>query len=36
MTVRVVEIEDQQCQAIFETYAVLALGTTRYNTFHTT
>ena len=36
MTVRVVEIEDQRVQAVFETYAILALGTTRYNTFHTT
>ena len=36
MTIRVVEIEDQQHQAIFEIYAILALGTTRYNSFHTT
>ena len=36
MTVRVVEIEDQQRQAIFEIYAILALGTKRYNSFHTT
>ncbi len=36
MTVRVVEIQDQRVQTIFETYAILALDTTRYNTFHTT
>ena len=36
MTIRVVEIEDQQRQAIFEIYAILALGTTCYNTFYTT
>ena len=36
MTVRVVEIECQRVQAVFETYAILALGTTLYNTFHTT
>ena len=36
MTVRAVDIEDQLVQTIFETYAILALGTTQYNTFHTT
>ena len=36
MTFRVVEIEDQRVQYIFEVYAILALGTTRYNTFDTT
>ena len=36
MTIRVVQIEDQQRQAIFEIYAILALGTTCYNTFYTT
>ena len=35
MTIRVVEIEDQREQTVFEIYAVLALGTTRYNTFET-
>ena len=36
MRVRVVEIEDQRVQTIFETYAILALDTTLYNTFYTT
>lgn len=35
MTVRAVEIEDPWIQAVFEIYAVLALGTTKYNTFET-
>ncbi len=35
MTIRAVEIEDQREQTIFEIYAVLSLGTTRYNTFET-
>jgi hypothetical protein len=36
MTIRVVEIEDQQRQAVFEIYAILALSTTDYNKFNTT
>ena len=36
MRFRVVEIEDPIVQTVFETYAILALCTTRYNTFHTT
>ena len=36
MCVRVIEIENQPAQAVFEIYAILSLGTTRYNTFHTT
>ncbi len=36
MRFRVVEIEDPIVQAMFETYAILALDTTRYNMFHTT
>ena len=36
MTVRAVAIEDQRVQTIFETYAILALDTTLYNTFYTT
>ena len=36
MKIRVIEIEDQQVQAVFEIYAILSLGTTRYNTFKTT
>ena len=35
MTIRAVEIEDPWVQAVFEIYAVLALGTTKYNTFET-
>ena len=35
MTIRAVEIKDQREQTIFEIYAVLSLGTTRYNTFET-
>ena len=36
MEVRTVAIEDQKVQAVFEIYAILALGTTKYNSFHTT
>ena len=36
MEVRAVEIENQQVQAVFEIYAILALGTTKYNSFQTT
>ena len=36
MRFRVVEIEDPEVQTVFETYAILALDTKRYNTFHTT
>ena len=36
MRFRVVEIEDPIVQTVFETYAILALCTTDYNTFHTT
>ena len=36
MEVRAVGIEEQEVQAVFEIYAVLALKTTRYNSFHTT
>ena len=36
MEVRAVGIEDQKVQAVFEIYAILALGTTKYNSFHTT
>ena len=35
MPIRAVEIEDQRVQTVFEIYAVLALGTTKYNTFET-
>lgn len=35
MPIRAVEIEDQKEQTVFEIYAVLALGTTTYNTFET-
>ena len=35
MDVRAVEIEDALTQVLFEIYAVLALGTTRYNSFET-
>ena len=35
MAIRAVEITDQRVQTAFETYAVLALGTTRYNTVET-
>ena len=35
MAIRAVEIKDQRDQTVFEIYAVLALGTTRYNTFET-
>jgi hypothetical protein len=35
MSVRVIEIEDQITQYLFETYAVLELGTTDYNDFWT-
>ena len=36
MRFRVVQIEDPVAQTIFETYAILALDTTHYNSFHTT
>ena len=36
MKVRGVAIEDQKVQAVFEIYAILALGTTKYNSFQTT
>ena len=36
MRFRVVEIVDPKVQTVFETYAILALDTARYNTFHTT
>ena len=36
MRFRVVEIEDPVKQTMFETYAILALDTTRFNTFRTT
>ena len=36
MRFRVVEVEDPVVQTVFETYAILALCTTRFNTFHTT
>ena len=35
MEVRVVQIDDQATQALFEIYAVLALKTRRYNNFRT-
>ena len=35
MTIRAVEVTDQRIQTVFETYVVLALDTTRYNTFET-
>ena len=36
MQVRAVGIEGQQVQALFEIYAILALGPLKYNSFHTT
>ena len=36
MEVRAVAIEDQEVQAVFEIYAILSLGTTKYNSFETT
>ena len=36
MKVRGVAIEDQKVQAVLEIYAILALGTTKYNSFQTT
>ena len=36
MEVRAVAIEDQKVQAVFEIYAILSLGTTKYNSFQTT
>ena len=36
MEVRAVAIGDQKVQAVFEIYAILALGTTKYNSFQTT
>jgi len=35
MLVRVIAIEDQITQYLFEAYAVLELGTTEYNDFWT-
>ena len=35
MPIRAVKIPDQREQTVFEIYAVLALGTTTYNTFET-
>ena len=35
MEVRAVEVEDSVVQTIFEVYAALTLGTTRYNSFDT-
>ncbi len=36
MEVRAVAIEDQKVQAVFEIYAILSLGTPKYNSFQTT
>ena len=36
MPFRVVKIEDQRVQYLFEAYAIISLGTTKYNTFETT
>ena len=36
MEVHTVQIDDQAAQAVFEIYAILALGTTKYNSFQTT
>ena len=36
MRFRVVAIENPVVQTVFETYAILALDTRKYNTFHTT
>ncbi len=36
MEIRAVEIDDQAVQTVFEIYAILALGTTKYNSFQTT
>ena len=36
MKIQVVEITDQPLQYVFEAYAILTLGTTRYNKFWTT
>ena len=36
MQIRAVEINDPIVQTVFETYAIIALGTTRYNACHTT
>ena len=36
MEVHTVQIDDQAVQAVFEIYAILALGTTKYNSFQTT
>ena len=35
MEVRVVEVTDSVVQAVFEIYAALTMGTTRYNRFDT-
>ena len=36
MAIQVVKIEDPQVQYIFEAYAAISLGTTKYNTFDPT
>ena len=36
MEVRAVRIDDQAVQTVFEIYAILALGTAKYNSFQTT
>lgn len=36
MRIRAVEINDPRVQNVFEIYAIVALGTTHYNKFHTT
>ena len=36
MRIRAVEINDPLVQTVFEIYAIIALGTTHYNKFHTT
>ena len=33
---RAVAIEDQKVQVVFEIYAILSLGITKYNSFQTT
>lgn len=35
MTVRAVEVTDSEVQALFEYYAIIALNSTRYNSFDT-
>ena len=36
MELRAVQIENQRVQSVFEIYAIIALGTFKYNAFHTT